>query len=595
MEGENLLLHRVAGDQTVGEHAAGLADTVGAVHGLRLHGGVPPGVEDVDVVGRGEVEALAAGLEAHEEQPAVRVLLEADDASLPVGRASVEVFVDRLLLVEPAAEDCQETGELAEDEHLVPLVEHLVELFQQRIELGTRLVHAGVIDQSLMAGGLPQPQQRLEHGDSRAADAHPADPPGEFGPEVLAEFVVGLPLGLAEFDEQRLLGLLRKIGEHLRLRPPQQVGADGAGHDLRAAASVGEKLPQPGGAAELSGVEKFEDAPEFADVVLDRCAGERQAMAGAEQPAGLRRLAGCILDRLGLVEDHVVELGLAVGHDVAAERAVGRDHDVPVSERARLVGPRRARVVGDPQVRREPAGLVHPVEDEAAGHDHERRAVGNAGGTDLGLTSGQESQHLDRLAETHVIGETAAQSERLEKHQPTEPFSLIVSERALEALRLGLRLGPFAGGELLAEAVECLVERGPWLAGEQRVEQRHLDAAVAELAVMLLRERRHGREFLRERVGQDANRAVGQLDRPAATSDRLEQGRQVGRHAAEVDGRREFEPVDAAGDVPGDAACGAVAAACDLDEPAGGGELRHRGVEPVARDFDVVGGGRAVE
>jgi hypothetical protein len=91
---------------------------------------------------------------------------------------------------------------------------------------------------------------------------------------------------------------------------------------------------------------------------------------------------------------------------------------------------------------------------------------------------------------------------------------------------------------------------------------------------VLLRERRHRRELLRERVGQDANRAVGKLDRPAAASDRLEEGRQFGRDPAEVDGSGELEPVDAAGDVPGDAPRGAVAAARDLHQPAGGGELR---------------------
>jgi len=83
--------------------------------------------------------------------------------------------------------------------------------------------------------------------------------------------------------------------------------------------------------------------------------------------------------------------------------------------------------------------------------------------------------------------------------------------------------------------------------------------------------------------------------RVPAPCDRLEERRQLGRHATEVDGGGEFEPVDAAGDVPGDAAGGAVAATRDLDEPAGGGKLRHRGVEPVSRDLDMVGGGRAVE
>jgi hypothetical protein len=51
LELEDLLLDGVAADQPVGEDALGLADPVRAVDGLRLDGGVPPGVEQVDVAG----------------------------------------------------------------------------------------------------------------------------------------------------------------------------------------------------------------------------------------------------------------------------------------------------------------------------------------------------------------------------------------------------------------------------------------------------------------------------------------------------------------------------------------------------------------
>ena len=133
-----------------------------------------------------------------------------------------------------------------------------------------------------MAGGLPQPQERLEHGDSRLAHAHPADAAGEFEPIVFAELVVGLPLRLAEFAEDRLLCLLGQVGEHLRLRAPQQKRPYRPRHHLRraAAAATGEKLLEPRGAAELARIEEFKDAPQFADVVLDRRAGERQPVPG---------------------------------------------------------------------------------------------------------------------------------------------------------------------------------------------------------------------------------------------------------------------------------------------------------------------------
>jgi hypothetical protein len=63
LEFEDAVLDGVLGDEAVDEHGAVLADAVGAVGGLIFDGGVPPGVEQEDVVGGGEVEAGAAGLE----------------------------------------------------------------------------------------------------------------------------------------------------------------------------------------------------------------------------------------------------------------------------------------------------------------------------------------------------------------------------------------------------------------------------------------------------------------------------------------------------------------------------------------------------
>ena len=70
LAGEQLgdpLLDRALGDQPVHLHRLGLADPVGAVGGLLLDGGVPPAVEVDDVVGAGQVEAGAAGLERQQE------------------------------------------------------------------------------------------------------------------------------------------------------------------------------------------------------------------------------------------------------------------------------------------------------------------------------------------------------------------------------------------------------------------------------------------------------------------------------------------------------------------------------------------------
>ena len=72
LELEDLLLDGVAADQAVGEDVLGLADPVRAVDGLGFDGGVPPGVEQVDIFGGGQVQAEAAGLEADQEDRDVR-------------------------------------------------------------------------------------------------------------------------------------------------------------------------------------------------------------------------------------------------------------------------------------------------------------------------------------------------------------------------------------------------------------------------------------------------------------------------------------------------------------------------------------------
>src|SRR5882757_649201 len=59
LERQDAFLDGAQRDQAIDEHRAFLADAVGAIGGLRLDGGVPPGVDQEDVVGGGQVEAAA--------------------------------------------------------------------------------------------------------------------------------------------------------------------------------------------------------------------------------------------------------------------------------------------------------------------------------------------------------------------------------------------------------------------------------------------------------------------------------------------------------------------------------------------------------
>ena len=119
LQRQHLLFHRVFGDQPVGEHLARLADAMRAVHRLRLHRRVPPRVEQEHVLRGGEVEARAAGLEAHQEGGHRLVLLEAPYPRLPVPCPAVQVEVRNPRLLEPSAKDLQHLHELAEHQHLL--------------------------------------------------------------------------------------------------------------------------------------------------------------------------------------------------------------------------------------------------------------------------------------------------------------------------------------------------------------------------------------------------------------------------------------------------------------------------------------------
>src|SRR5215467_7036444 len=62
LEREDFLFDGVAGDDAVSEDLPGLADAVRAVNRLRLDRRVPPGVEQIDVFGRSQVQSQSACL-----------------------------------------------------------------------------------------------------------------------------------------------------------------------------------------------------------------------------------------------------------------------------------------------------------------------------------------------------------------------------------------------------------------------------------------------------------------------------------------------------------------------------------------------------
>src|SRR6185503_13496630 len=68
LQREHLLFNRICSDQFVTGDNAGLANAVRTIGGLRLRGGIPPGIKMYDRVRTGEIEAGAASFEREEEE-----------------------------------------------------------------------------------------------------------------------------------------------------------------------------------------------------------------------------------------------------------------------------------------------------------------------------------------------------------------------------------------------------------------------------------------------------------------------------------------------------------------------------------------------
>src|SRR4029078_11535526 len=80
--------------------------------------------------------------------------------------------------------------------------------------------------------------------------------------------------------------------------------------------------------AEQAGIQEIDEAPQLAKVVLDRRAAEREAMPPAQQTRGLGAGRRGVLDRLRLVEDHVLELDVLQLNRVPSQRALRRSHQM---------------------------------------------------------------------------------------------------------------------------------------------------------------------------------------------------------------------------------------------------------------------------
>jgi hypothetical protein len=172
--------------------------------------------------------------------------------------------------------------------------------------------------------------------------------------------------------------------------------------------------------AEEPGVQEVEDRPQVAEPVLHRGSGERESRARSHGFHGARLLGARVLDRLRLVEDRQRPLA-ALERLGACERAVRRDDEIGAGEvRAPDLGEvarRHRRRVGHArcQRRREAIDLGLPVGKQRRGHDEQMRGIAAPA---VLLVKEEQREHLDGLAEPHVVRQAHAEPERRGERQP---------------------------------------------------------------------------------------------------------------------------------------------------------------------------------
>ena len=115
---------------------------------------------------------------------------------------------------------------------------------------------------------------------------------------MIAQFVVQRPLRRLQLAEKRLLHFRRQITRHLGFGSPRMKGR--RARESNARCSVVELcLPGPFPSlktccrSEHAGIQEFEQTPQFAQVIFDGRAAQRQPMAAAQEARGFRGFCGC--------------------------------------------------------------------------------------------------------------------------------------------------------------------------------------------------------------------------------------------------------------------------------------------------------------
>ena len=412
-----------------------LTDPVGPVDGLGLGGRVPPGVEDVDVVGLGQRQPHAAGLEADQEHRS-GTPAEGVDHRLAVPGAPVEVDRGDPLGRESVADPAEERGERAEDQRLVALGRHLGQLVDEQVDLGRADPVVLGVDQGGVESELAQLGERTEDGYPVVVEVvdQAEDPLALLGQVGVVDLAVARP----EVDRDDLLLLGRQVcgdellgaTEHERPDPAAEP-VEGGLVALLLDRPRDHVAKTPGRGVE-AGSSDGQQGPQLHQPVLEGRPGDGEAEVGIEDADGGVGLALVVLDLLGLVEHDTAPVARRELVALEPEEGVGRHQHVVVARQ-------RCHVVGaaghDPDAQTGGVGdrLLAPRGHDTGGGDDQEAVLGPAGDGVL-----DEGEDLEGLAQTHVVGQNAAETVLVQEGEPPEALQLVGTQGGGHADRIRL-------------------------------------------------------------------------------------------------------------------------------------------------------------
>ena len=355
--------------------------------------------------------------------------------------------------VQPLCQQVQHGGELAEQQDAVAALHGSRHQLHAGVQLGAAALPV-VGHKARVAADLPQAHEHSEHRHLvfRLGGA-------QLFPRVHHSGKVELALLLVQLDAVEILGFGRQLFQNFRLHAPQD---ERAGQLVQAAQGVfivllHDGLFEPGAEGlvgrQIARHQEGENAPQFAQAVLHRGAGEGKAHLAVHPADGLVLLGSVVLDGLGFVQNAGIERLPAVKFFVPAHQVIAGHHKVGIRPLLCQFCPVGGVTVHGHagELRGELAAFLLPVE-------HQRRRADDEAGQALPvLLHGQQvAQHLHRLAEAHVIGKDAAHAVAVQRAQPAVAVPLVLAQDIVQAFRRGV-LAVLHGVEAAADASEGIV------------------------------------------------------------------------------------------------------------------------------------------